>query len=136
MSYSYRRISKGYAKSFTVCRFVTTIDKTTLLKRISDNASIWNLHYKFNPPISNRTFTVLQVTHLDTTGPKKTGFAIISPGKLVCSATKLPRRLMVSIPIDVSSDAEMSKAELRGARGRYCAVERLLELEDGKTEWK
>ncbi|EJD05860.1 uncharacterized protein FOMMEDRAFT_139189 [Fomitiporia mediterranea MF3/22] len=98
-------------------KFVHNIDNVVQLKKLSDEATIWNLHYKFAPPISNRSFTVLQVIHLDTSAPKRTG-------------------IVVSIPIDVSGDEEMSKAELKGARGRYVSVERLLELENGKTEWR
>ncbi|KAI5124574.1 hypothetical protein M0805_003093 [Coniferiporia weirii] len=98
-------------------QYVHTVDQVALLKRLSDRAAVWNLHYKFSPPVSNRTFTVLQVTHLDTSGPRKSG-------------------LIVSVPIDVSSDEEMSKAELKGARGRYVSVERIHQLEDGKTEWR
>ncbi|KAL5529200.1 hypothetical protein ACEPAG_5174 [Sanghuangporus baumii] len=98
-------------------KFVHSIDHVVLLKRLSDRAAIWNLHYKFNPPISNRTFTVLQVIHLDTSGGRKSG-------------------IILSIPVDVTADPEMSKAELKGARGRYVAVERLQELENGKTEWR
>lgn len=45
-------------------------------------------------------------------------------------------RIMVSIPVDVATDEELSKAELKGARGRYAAVERLQELDNGKTEWR
>ncbi|KAH8117379.1 hypothetical protein DFH11DRAFT_1851714 [Phellopilus nigrolimitatus] len=104
-------------KRVSVSLFVHTVDQVVLLKRLSEQAAIWNLHYKFAPPVSNRTFTVLQVIHLDTSGSRKTG-------------------LIVSIPIDVSTDADMSKAELKGARGRYTSVERLQELEDGKTEWR
>lgn len=45
-------------------------------------------------------------------------------------------RVVVSLPVDVSSDDEMAKAETKGARGRYVAVERVQELENGKIEWR
>ena len=44
--------------------------------------------------------------------------------------------IIVSVPVDVSTDAEMAKAETKGARGRYVAVERIQELENGKIEWR
>lgn len=98
-------------------KFVHNIDGKKLLKRISDRAEIWNVHYKFSPPISNRTFTVLQVIGLDPSSPKRSG-------------------LIVSVPIDVSSDPEMANSEIIGTRGRYVSVERIQELEDGKVEWR
>ncbi|PAV23679.1 hypothetical protein PNOK_0074700 [Pyrrhoderma noxium] len=98
-------------------KFVHNIDGIKLLKQNSDQAEIWNIHYKFSPPISNRTFTVLQVIELDTSSPKRSG-------------------LIVSIPIDTSPDAELHKQEIHGVRGRYVSVERIQELEDGKIEWR
>ncbi|THH07286.1 hypothetical protein EW145_g3479 [Phellinidium pouzarii] len=97
--------------------YVHTVDQVVLLKSLSDHAAVWNLHYKFPLLVGNRTFTVLQVTHLDTSGSNKSG-------------------LIVSIPVDVSSDAEMLKTEFKGTRGRYVSVERIHQLEDGKTEWR
>lgn len=44
--------------------------------------------------------------------------------------------MIVSIPIDLSADEELSKIEEKGTKGRYVSVERLLELEDGKVEWR
>ena len=44
--------------------------------------------------------------------------------------------MIISIPVDVSSDAELAKAETKGARGRYVAVERVQELDNGKIEWR
>ena len=49
------------------------IDGIKLLKQNSDQAEIWNIHYKFSPPISNRTFTVLQVIGPSST-PTMGGF--------------------------------------------------------------
>ena len=45
-------------------------------------------------------------------------------------------RIIVSIPIDLSADEELAKIEEKGTKGRYVSVERLLELEDGKVEWR
>lgn len=45
-------------------------------------------------------------------------------------------RLVVSIPVDLSANEELAKIEEKGTKGRYVSVERLLELEDGKVEWR
>lgn len=50
--------------------------------------------------------------------------------------TDVHPRIIVSIPIDLSSDPELSKLEEPGVRGLYAAVERLQELDDGKVEWR
>ena len=42
----------------------------------------------------------------------------------------------MSIPIDLSADEELAKIEERGTKGRYVSVERLLELGDGRVEWR
>ena len=47
----------------------------------------------------------------------------------------LPFRLIISIPIDLSDDAELAQLEEHGVKGRYTSVERLTELEDGTVEW-
>jgi len=46
--------------------------------------------------------------------------------------------IIVSIPIDPTSlgDGALATPQLKGVQGRYVSVERLLELEDGRTEWK
>lgn len=44
--------------------------------------------------------------------------------------------LIVSIPVDLSRQDDLSKLEEKGVRGRYASVERLLELENGSTEWR
>lgn len=44
-------------------------------------------------------------------------------------------RIIVSIPVDLTVDAELSKLEERGVKGRYASVERIRELEGGKVEW-
>lgn len=56
----------------------------------------------------------------------------IHPTKL----TDVRTRIIVSIPIDLSSDPELSKLEEPGVRGLYAAVERIKELDDGKVEWR
>lgn len=54
-------------------RFVPEVNKVTKIKEISSTAAIWSMFYKFGAPLSPRVYTVLQVTHLDTTSPK-TGY--------------------------------------------------------------
>lgn len=68
--------------------------------------------------MSPRVFTELQITRLSSESPR-TGFVI-------------------SLPIDLSSpeDAELAKIEEKGVKGRYVSIERIVELEDGSTEWR
>ncbi|KAN0077231.1 Protein of unknown function (DUF3074) domain containing protein [Tylopilus felleus] len=96
--------------------FIGAIKKVVQVKRISETQSIWTLYYTFPPPVSPRVFTVLQTVHLLESSPKS--------------------GMIVSIPIDLSADEELSKIEEKGTKGRYVSVERLLELEDGKVEWR
>jgi len=46
--------------------------------------------------------------------------------------------MVVSIPIDLTGpgDEELVKFEEKGTKGRYVAVERLIELEDTSVEWQ
>lgn len=44
--------------------------------------------------------------------------------------------LIISIPVDLSGQDDLSKLEEKGVRGRYAGVERLVELENGNTEWR
>ncbi len=43
--------------------------------------------------------------------------------------------MIVSIPVDVTEDAEYAKLEEKGVKGRYVSVERIQELDNGKVEW-
>ncbi|KAJ7582962.1 hypothetical protein C8J56DRAFT_956180 [Mycena floridula] len=105
----------GVDKPLNEKQFIPDISKVTKIKEISPTETIWSMYYKFPPPLSPRIFTVLQVTQLTEVSPR-TG-------------------IIVSVPIDLSSDAELAKMEETGVKGRYAAVERLLELEDGSTQW-
>ncbi|THU85648.1 hypothetical protein K435DRAFT_732142 [Dendrothele bispora CBS 962.96] len=107
----------GKDKPINEKQFIPDIDKVTKVKEISPTAQIWTLHYKFPPPVSPRVFTVLQVARLEEA--PKTG-------------------IIVSIPIDLSSpeDADLAKLEESGVKGRYVSVERIVELENGSTEWR
>jgi len=102
-------------KAHNEMQYIPEIQKTTHIQKISESARIETLYYKFPPPISPRVFTVLQLEHLSTSTPR-TG-------------------IIVSIPIDLSSDADLLKLEEKGVKGRYVAVEQLVELEDGRVEW-
>ena len=42
----------------------------------------------------------------------------------------------MSIPVDLSEDAELAKMEEKGVKGRYVSVELLQELDNGKVEWR
>ena len=46
--------------------------------------------------------------------------------------------MVISIPVDLTGpdDEELAKLEEKGTKGRYVSVERLLELDDGKVEWR
>lgn len=50
--------------------------------------------------------------------------------------TVLLYSLIISIPVDLSGQDDLFKMEEKGVRGRYVSVERLLELENGNTEWR
>ena len=57
------------------------------------------------------------------------------------SKTSLPtyfHRLVVSLTLDLSSpgDEALHAFEEKGVKGRYVSVERVMELENGNTEWR
>ncbi|CAL1705144.1 unnamed protein product [Somion occarium] len=106
----------GNNKAENEKEFISEIKKVSLVKQISRTQSIWTLYYTFPPPVSPRVFTVLQTTHIEE-NPRRTG-------------------IIVSIPIDLSDDLELSKLEEHGVKGHYTSVERLMELESAKVEWR
>ncbi|TCD62180.1 hypothetical protein EIP91_007264 [Steccherinum ochraceum] len=108
----------GENKAENEKNYVPDIKKVALVKELSPTQSIWTLFYTFPPPISPRVFTVLQTMHLDSNSPR-TG-------------------LIVSIPIDLSAPeyADLARKEEKGIKGRYTSVERLMELPNGKVEWR
>ncbi|KIJ17466.1 hypothetical protein PAXINDRAFT_112508 [Paxillus involutus ATCC 200175] len=106
----------GVNKAENEKEFIGAIKKVAEVKRISATQSIWTLYYTFPPPISPRVFTVLQTIHLDESTPRS--------------------GMIVSIPIDLSGNEELAKIEQKGTRGRYVSVESLLEMEDGRVEWR
>ncbi|KIM65328.1 hypothetical protein SCLCIDRAFT_542377 [Scleroderma citrinum Foug A] len=97
-------------------QFISAIKQIVEVKHISQTQSIWSYCYTYPPPVSPRIFTVLLTTHLNNTTPR-TG-------------------TIVSIPIDLSQDHELAKLEGKGTKGRYVAVERIVELENGEVEWR
>jgi len=112
----WEKLSKN--KAVNEKEFIPQIKKVTKVKDISPTASIWTLYYTFPPPVSPRVFTELQVTHLSETTPR-TG-------------------IIVSLAIDLSSkgDEDLLKLEEKGVKGRYVSVERIVELDNGNTEWR
>ncbi|KAF4616411.1 hypothetical protein D9613_008240 [Agrocybe pediades] len=98
--------------------FNREMQKVTLIKELSPTATIWSMFYKFQPPVSNRVFTELQVIHFSEAKPR-TG-------------------IVVTIPIDITSpeDAELAKLEESGVKAKYACVERVMELPNGNTEWR
>ncbi|KAJ3773579.1 hypothetical protein FB446DRAFT_527430 [Lentinula raphanica] len=108
----------GKDKANNEKQFIPDIHKVTKVKEISPNQAIWTLYYKFPPPVSPRVFTELQITRVSEEKPR-TG-------------------IVISMPIDLSSpeDTELAKMEEKGVRGRYVSIERIVEQEDGSTEWR
>uniref|UniRef100_A0A0W0FLB0 DUF3074 domain-containing protein n=1 Tax=Moniliophthora roreri TaxID=221103 RepID=A0A0W0FLB0_MONRR len=106
----------GRNKAENEQQYIPDIQKATQVKHISTTQEMWTLYYKFPFPLSPRVFTVLQVTRLKETSPRS--------------------GMIVSIPIDLSANHELEKLEQKGVKGRYVSVERLLELENGNTEWR
>ncbi|KAI0372923.1 hypothetical protein BV20DRAFT_963358 [Pilatotrama ljubarskyi] len=106
----------GENKAENEMQYMPEIKKVTLIKRISPTQSVWSLFYHFPPPVSPRVFTVVQTTWLSTESPR-TG-------------------IIVSLPVDLSDNADLAKMEEKGVKGRYASVERIQELENGKVEWR
>ena len=44
--------------------------------------------------------------------------------------------MIVSMPVDLSDDSELSKFEEKAVKGRYVSAELLKELPNGKVEWR
>ncbi|KAI4517147.1 hypothetical protein K525DRAFT_273885 [Schizophyllum commune Loenen D] len=102
-------------------KYMPIIRKVTKVKEISPTQEIWTLFYKFNPVMTPRVFTVLQLAYLDESNPtERVG-------------------IIVQIPIDLSPDPELSRLEEKGVKASYVSVEQLTELnggsEGGKVRW-
>ncbi|TBU35710.1 hypothetical protein BD311DRAFT_11689 [Dichomitus squalens] len=106
----------GKDKANNEMQYIPEIEKVQLIKQISPNQSVWTLFYKFPPPVSPRVFTVVQTIWFSETSPRA--------------------GIVVSVPVDVSGDPEAEKLEEIGVKGRYASVERILELDNGKVEWR
>jgi hypothetical protein len=89
------------------------------VKKVAEDQEIWTLHYTLRPPASNRLFTELITTHVETD-----------------SSTGLRTGYVMSLPIDVTSDDELAKIEFQATRGYYAAVERVKEMPDGSINWR
>lgn len=77
------------------------------------------LHFALSPPVSHRQFTILVATHLekDSTTGLRTGYVI-------------------SIPVDISSNAELKDRSFHVTQGAYSAIERVKEMPDGSINWR
>ncbi|KAG6327390.1 hypothetical protein ID866_11699, partial [Astraeus odoratus] len=106
----------GLNKPVNEKEFLASLKEVAEVKRISETQSIWTRYYTYPPPVAPRVFTILQTIYLDDNSPRN--------------------GIIVSIPIDVSEDEELAKLEKQAVRGRYAAVERLLELDNGEVEWR
>ncbi|GJJ12590.1 hypothetical protein Clacol_006833 [Clathrus columnatus] len=109
----------GKNKAVNEQEFIPEIKSVNLLKTVSPMQSIWTLYYTFSPPVTPRTFTVLQTVHI-------TGGEHGSPRE----------GWIISVPVDVSEDTEMKAKEAKGTRGRYASVELVKEGQDGTLEWR
>jgi hypothetical protein len=49
--------------------------------------------------------------------------------------TKLERSIIVSVPIDLSDEPDLTKLEAKGVKGNYASVEKIEEIEAGKLRW-
>ncbi|THV06533.1 hypothetical protein K435DRAFT_711352 [Dendrothele bispora CBS 962.96] len=108
----------GKDNALSEVQFIPDLKIATKIKDISSTASIWSLTFKLSFPFSPRVYTVLQVVHYKD---------------------ELPRSgIVVSVPIDLSSpsDIELAQLEGQGVQGRYVVVERIMEMENGNTEWR
>uniref|UniRef100_D8PSR8 DUF3074 domain-containing protein n=1 Tax=Schizophyllum commune (strain H4-8 / FGSC 9210) TaxID=578458 RepID=D8PSR8_SCHCM len=94
-------------------RYMPIIRKVTKVEEISPAQEIWTLLYKFNPVMTPRVFTVLQLAHLDESHPT---------GRV---------GIIVQVPIDLSPDPELAKLEEKGVKASYVSVEQLTETKDG-----
>ncbi|KAI0807746.1 hypothetical protein C8Q74DRAFT_86245 [Fomes fomentarius] len=106
----------GVNKTENEKEFLPDLKEVTLIKQISPTQAVWTRYYQFPPPISPRVFTIAWTAWLSETSPK-TG-------------------IIVSLPIDVTDSEEYAKLEENAVKGRYVAVERIQELENGKLEWR
>jgi hypothetical protein len=110
------------------------VKKATLVKKISATQEIWTMYYEFSSfGVSPRVFTVLQVTHYESSSPRK---GCVCPSSPYSHTHIFSHSIFVSIPIDLSSDPELAKLEEKGVKGRYVSVESIEELPSGNTEWR
>lgn len=130
-------ISIAKLNNLTTSRFIHEIQKVNKIRELSPTASIWTLYYTFLPPVSPRVFTVVQVIHLSEEKPRTGYVPLIVPNRTILIPT-VPPRLIVSLSVDLTSkgDEELRLLEEKGTKGRYVSVERVMELEDGSTEWR
>lgn len=100
-------------------RYFSELTSVLRLVSISEEQEIWTLQYTLPAPISNRVFTVLITTFVETD-----------------STTGLRTGWVISVPADVSSDKELRELEPQMTRGRYASIERIQELAGGTVNWR
>ena len=77
------------------------------------------MHYTLSAPASNRLFTILIATRVETD-----------------PVTGLRTGYILSTPVDVSSDPDLSKEEYSATRGTYSAAGRIREMSNGSINWR
>ncbi|KZT58316.1 hypothetical protein CALCODRAFT_403351, partial [Calocera cornea HHB12733] len=104
--------------------YVPELKRATLLRTFEPGrAEAWALYYTFPPPISPRTFTVLVLISPPSSAPS-------GPA----DAQEAQEALIVSLPYTPSPEEE--KLLKKSVRGKYCSIERIRQLGNGKTEWR
>ena len=64
-------LEKALDERGTYNRYIEAVKKATLVKKISATQEIWTMYYEFSAfGISPRVFTVLQVTHYDSSNTR------------------------------------------------------------------
>jgi len=101
------------------CRYMPSISKVTRVKYISESQSIWTVLYTSPSPFSPRVYTILQASWLLEYSHQRRG-------------------IIVTIPIDLSSESTENLAELeeKGVRGLCVCVEHIQEMAGDSIEWR
>lgn len=121
-----------------VSRYVKEVKKVTKILDVAKSQSVWSLYYKFPPPVSPRLFTELQTFYYVNESPR-TGQYSFEPNAQQSRLTHTGPSIIVSLPVDLSGPEQKHLADLEeqgDVKGRYVSVERILEMDDGKVEWR
>lgn len=121
-----------------MARYVKEVKKVTKILDVAKSQSVWSLYYKFPPPVSPRLFTELQTFYYVNESPR-TGQYSFEPNAQQSRLTHTGPSIIVSLPVDLSGPEQKHLADLEeqgDVKGRYVSVERILEMDDGKVEWR